>query len=162
VDKPASGDWDLRGPDFDTALIGPVTESIGDADRLVKREWQNGFPNWWLYRCAYAGDSLGLENLRQWCVAFSVTFCKEGAVKRSVYSDELATVAAWDALHAILYCRELQPYTVSAAALGVDPKTYKRLRDRLYRRLRGSLEEYWIQLGAAYRHIILYERRTYK
>jgi hypothetical protein len=26
--------------------------------------------------------------------------------------------------------------------------------------MKGSLDEYWVQLGAAYRHVILYERRN--
>lgn len=154
------GDYDLRGPDYDTALIGPVTERIGDADRLVRLDFANGFPNWWLYRCAYAGDTLGLDRLRQWCVAFSIAYCMDGGIKRQAYSDELACVAAWDALHVILYSRELQPHTVSANSLGVDSKTYLRLRNRLARRLKASLEEYWIHLGVAYRHVILYERKS--
>lgn len=154
------GCYDERGPDFDTALIGPVTESIIDADRLVRLDWKNGFPNWWLYRCALAGDSLGMEQLREWCVAFSVMFCQEGAVKRQTYSEDLACVAAWDALSLLLHTREIQPYTTTAEALGVHHATYKRLRGRLYRRLRGSLDEYWIRLGAAYRHVILYERKV--
>ena len=153
------GDWDLRGPDFDTAMIGPVTESLIDADRLVRLEFANGFPNWWLYRCALAGDTLGMDRLREWCVAFAVAYCADGKVKRATYSDELACVAGWDALHMVLYCRPLQPHTVTADALGVHHKTYKRLRDAVYARLRVSLDEYWIRLGAAYRHVILYERK---
>ena len=150
----------VSASDYDTALIGPVTELIGDADRLVRIEWRNGFPNWWLYRCAYAGDDLGLTQLRQWCVAFAVAHCMDGGVKRSVYSDELACVAAWDALHVVLYRRELQPHTVSAEALGVHRDTYKRLRDQVCKRLTESLEQYWMQLGAAYRHVILHNRRN--
>lgn len=156
----ASGDWDLRGPDFDTALIGPVTESIIDADRLVRLDWQNGFPNWRLYRCAIAGDSLGLVELREWVTAFSVVYAQGGGVKRQVYSDELACVAGWDALCIVLTTRELQPHTTTAEALGVHHATYKRLRNAIARRLRGSLDEYWVRLGAAYRHVILYERKV--
>lgn len=152
--------YDQRGPDFDTALIGPVTASIIDADRLVRAEWRNGFPNWCLYRSALAGDALYVARLRHWAVAFSVAYCVSGGVKRHAYTDELACVAGWDALHMLLWSRELQPYSVTADALGVHHKTYRRLRDALYRRLRASLDEYWIRLGAAYRHVILYERKV--
>lgn len=153
------GDWDLRGPDFETVLIGPVFASIIDADRLVRTEWRNGFPNWAMYRTALAGDNIHLPMLRQWVVAFTVSYCMDGGVKRHAYSDELACIAGWDALHILLYCREMRPYTTTAAALDVDPKTYKRLRNNVHKRLRASLDEYWIRLGAAFRYVTLYERK---
>lgn len=156
------GDWDLKGPDFDTALIGAVTERIIDADRLVRAEWRNGFPNWMLYRCVLAQDSIHMTALRQWAVAFSVAYCTAGGVKRQVYSDELACAAAWDALHMLMFPRigQMQPYRDTAAALGVHHSTYKRLRSHLYMSMKGSLDEYWIQLGAAYRHVISWERNA--
>lgn len=156
----AVGDWDVRGQDFDTALVGPVTPTIIDADRLVRLEWKNGFPNWMLYRSALAGDSLYLSRLRHWAVAFSVAYCTTGGMKKSAYSEETACVAAWDALHMVLFRRQIQPYAETAEALGVHHSTYKRLRSHLYVSMAGSLDEYWIRLGAAYRHIILYERNT--
>lgn len=156
------GDYDLRGPDFETALIGAVSSLAIDADRLVRTEFRNGFPNWALYRAALAGDAIHVPMLRQWVVAFSVAYCATGGVKRQAYSDELACVAGWDALSMLLYLRELQPYTVTAHALGVDAKTYKRLRRNLYARLRASLDEYWVQLCAAARHVFLYEKNERK
>lgn len=155
----AVGDYDLRGPDFDTALIGAVTERIVDADRLVRLEWKNGFPNWGLYRTALAGDSLHLTAVRQWTVAFTVAYCMGGGIKRQAYSDELAVVAAWDALHMLVHCKPMQPYTLTAEALGVHHKTYRCLRDTIFARLRASMDEYWIRLTCAYRQVILYERK---
>lgn len=156
----SGGDWDLRGPDLDTMLVGPVYASIIDADRLIRTEWRNGFPNWALYRTALAGDSLHLAGLRKWVVAFSVAYCKAGGVKRHAYSDELACVAGWDALHMLVHVREMAPYTTLAAALGVDPKTYKRLRNGLYARLRASLDEYWVRLTIAFRQVVFCERKS--
>ena len=52
-----SGDYDVRGMDPETLLVGPVSEPIIDADRRVRRRLNNGFPNWAMYRTAYAGDS---------------------------------------------------------------------------------------------------------
>lgn len=153
------GCYDLRGPDFDTALIGPVTASIIDADRLVRLEWKNGFPNWGLYRTVLAGDSLHIDRLREWCVAFSVAHCTE-AVQARAYSDDLACVAGWDALHMLVATRPLEPYSVLAKSLEVNAATYKRARDGVFLRLRASLDEYWIRLGSAYRQIILAERKT--
>jgi hypothetical protein len=153
------GDWDLKGPDFDTMLIGPVFGTIIDADRLVRAEWRNGFPNWALYRTCLAGDTLHTTALRQWVVAFTVAYCMAGGIKRQAYSDELAAVAGWDALHMLIHNRPMQPYSTTADALGVHHKTYRCLRDTIYARLRASLDEYWIQLTAAFRYVVFYERK---
>lgn len=158
VQAEAQGDWDLRGPDFDTALIGPVTESIIDADRLVRLDWKNGFPNWAMYRTTLAGDDLHSVRLREWVVAFAHRVAQT-VVREDAYSDELACAAGWDAWAMLLANRELQPYTVTAKAVGANPKTYKRLRDLLYRMLRASQDEYWIRLGAAYRHVFLVAKK---
>lgn len=149
---------DQKGPDPETLLIGPITTAIIDADRLVRMDWSNGFPNWAMYRTALAGDSVQLPALRRWVVAFSVAYCTAGGVRRSVYSDELACVAAWDALHMLLVTRELQPYTTTAAKLKVHHKTYRRLRDALYLRMKSSLDAYWDRLCIAHRQVRLYDR----
>jgi hypothetical protein len=113
-----------------------------------------------MYRSALAGDSLHLTRLRHWAVAFAVAYCTTGGMKKSAYSEETACVAAWDALHMLLHSRPMQPYADMADALGVHHSTYKRLRSHLYVSMRGSMEEYWIRLGAAYRYVILYERNS--
>lgn len=156
----AVGDYDLRGPDFDTYLLGEVTASIVDADRLVRTELANGFPNWKLYRTCLAGDDLHIVDVRQWVVAFTIAYCLTGGVKRHAYSEELACVAGWDAFYMLIHNRPMQPYTATADALEVDPKTYRRLRDNIYARLKCSLDEYWIQLGAALRHVVIYEQKA--
>ena len=157
----ATGDYDLRGRDFDTALIGPVTDTIIDADRLVRLEWKNGFPNWIMYRTILAGDDLYRERLRMWVVAFAIAYCTTGGVKRHAYSEELACSAAWDALYMLTTNRKPEEAVYKTAeGIGVDPKTYTRLRNHLYASMRGSLDEYWIRLGAAYRYAFLYERKS--
>ena len=155
----SKGDWDVRGRDYETALAGGVTAAIIDADRVVRFEFRNGFPNWDLYRTVIAGDRLFVTRLRQWAVAFAIAYGMDGGIKRHAYSDELATVAAWDALYILMHGRQLQPHTVTAEALDVDPKTYQRFRNRVYLRLRASLDEYWCQLVVAYRHILKAERK---
>ena len=155
------GCYDQKGPDFDTALIGPVTSTIIDADRLVRMEWKNGFPNWMMYRTVLAGDSLYTARLRLWAVAFAIAYCGTGGIKRHAYSDELAAVAAWDALYMLMTNRmPEEPAYKTAEAMGVDPKTYKRLRNHLFGSMKGSLDEYWIRLGAAYRYAFLAERKS--
>src|SRR5690606_15781387 len=74
------GDYDLRGRDVETALVGPVTATIIDADRRVREEWSNGFPNWAMYRAAYCGDSLYRPQVRAWCVAYAIAYCEAGGV----------------------------------------------------------------------------------
>ena len=156
----STGDWHLRGRDVETALIGPVTERIIDAARLVREAGANGFPNYELYRVCLAGDSLGVKKLRQWCVAFAVAHASTGGVKASAYSDELAATAGWDALHMMMYSRPIIPYSVAAAAFGVHAVTYKRLRNALYSRLHLSLYDYWVELMIAYLQVIKKEREV--
>lgn len=158
AERPEVGDYDLRTRGIDDMLIGHVSETLIDADRMVREEWSNGFPNWALLRTCLAGDDLHQTSLREWTVALS---CRVGQtiLRPDSYSNDLACVAAWDALHVLTYGREMQPPTVTAAALGVGPKTYRRLRDLVFRFLRASLDEYWIRLGAAYRYALVRERR---
>ncbi len=158
---PAVGDYDLRGPDFETMLVGGVTAQVIDADRLVREgadSWSTGFPNWAMYRTALAGDSLHMNRLREWVVAFTVAYATTGGVRPDAYSDELAAVAGWDALHMLIHCRPMQGYSVTADALGVHHKTYRCLRDTIYARLKASLDEYWIRMQVAVRQVAIRER----
>ncbi len=153
------GDYDLRGADFETLLIGPVTELITDADRLVRMEWRNGIPNWMLYRTVLAGDDLYVSRLRDWIVAFTVAYATTGGVKKHAYTDELAYAAGIDVLHMLMHHKQMQAYTVTADALGVHHKTYQCLRNTVFARLKASIDEYWIQLGCAVRQVALYNRK---
>lgn len=153
------GDYDLRGMDIETALVGEITDRIIDAARLVRLEWQNGMPNWLMYRVCLAGDRLGAADLRYWTVAFTTAYCMDGGIKRQQYSDELACWAAWDALHMLMHRKQLQPYTTTAEMLGVHHKTYKRLRETIFRRMAKSLSDYWLRLGAAYRQVLVNEQQ---
>lgn len=151
------GDYDLRGPDFETILVGPITATIIDADRLIREDWSNGFPNWAMYRCIYAGDEHYATRLREWCVAFAVAYCEAGGLRK--YTDELACLAAWDAYHALRNRKWIASGADIAEVAGVDPKTYRKLRGALYASLKASLDEYWIRIQIAYRQVVLMERR---
>lgn len=155
-----SGDWNVRGPDIETCLISGVHAELMDAARLARIEFNNGFPNWELYRCALAGDSLHLSKLRKWVVAFTVAYCMDGGIKRSAYTEELAATAAWDALHMVMYSKPLDDYTTLANSLGTDKKTYRRLRDAIFLRLKASLDTYWLNLISAYTQVLIYERKS--
>jgi hypothetical protein len=52
----------------------------------------------------------------------------------------------------------MQPYTITADALGVHHKTYRCLRDTVYARLRASMDEYWIRMQVAIRQVAIRER----
>jgi hypothetical protein len=153
------GDYDYRVREAEKALAGEITGTVIGAAWRVRAEWRNGFPCWDMYRAAIAGDSLYLRELRQWTVAFAIVTATDGAVRSSVYSEEFACVAAWDALSIFLWRRELQPYTVTAAALGLHHRTYKRFRDMLALRLEASHEEYFSRLVAAYKATQKAERK---
>lgn len=155
-----SGDYDKRGPDFETILVGPVTERIIDADRLVRREFSNGFPNWSLYRAVYAGDTHVLAPLRAWCVAYAIAYCEAGGVRKGLPAEEIGCLAGWDAFYALLHHKWLIAGMDVADVAGVDPKTYRKVRDHVYRANRASLEEYWMELQIAIRKVAIAERRV--
>ncbi len=158
--KPVVGDYDLRGTDFETLLVGPITGTIIDADRLVRDGpdgWSNGFPNWELYRCAFAGDTHLRERLRLWCIAFAIAYSETGGLRKP--SDDVAVCAGRDAYMALMTTRWGAPSDELAAALGVAPKTYRKLRSAIYARLRASLDEYWVRMQIGMRQAALLERR---
>lgn len=158
----AVGDYDLRGPDFETLLVGPITGTIIDADRLVRSGpdgWANGFPNWTMYRCALAGDDHLRERLRLWCVAFAIAYLADAPGSRVRATDELGALLGWDAYSALLTTRWLATGEDVDDVAGVSAKTYRRHRDRIFRRLRASLDEYWVRLQIGMRQAALLERR---
>ena len=151
-------DYAVKGRDYDTEMIGPITGTLIDAARLARAEYANGFPNWELYRAACCGDVVYTPFLKTWAQAFAIAYGMTGGVRKDAYSDELCAIAGLDALSIVLYRRELQPYTVTATDLGVHESTYRRLRDSVARRMERSLQDYWGVLGACYRFTCHYER----
>ena len=145
------GDYTLRHVDYETQLIGPITDTIIDAARLAYEHTQNGFPNWELYRYCIAGDELYMRPLRHWCVALTIAYAETGGVRSDAYSEEMACMAAWDALYMLRYKRQMLPYSETASCLDVPRMTYKRLRDAIYSRLHVSLHDYWQVLCWCYR-----------
>lgn len=156
----AEGDYDVRGFDIDTLLVLDVHRELIDADRLARLDFNNGFPNWELFRTVYAGENIHLPKLKRWVHEFAIAHCLEGGVKRSVYTPTLAGIAGLDALYLLVYMEPLLPYTTIAADLGVDPKTYLRLRNAIRDRLSVSLHQYILHLGAAYRQVLISERKS--
>ncbi len=156
----AVGDWNTKGFDIDTLLVLPIHRELIDADRLARLDFRNGFPNWELFRTAYAGENIHLPMLKRWVHEFAIAYCLEGGIKRSVYTPTLAGIAGLDALHMLVLQRTMLPHTAIAADLDVDPKTYKRLRNTLYARLKRSIEDYLLILGASYRQVLISERKS--
>jgi hypothetical protein len=152
--KPAqTGDYDLRGADFDTLLIGPVTEALIDADRLAQAEWSNGFPNWIMYRAVYCGDALYGPRLRDWCVAYAIAYCEAGGVRSGLPAEEIGCLAGWDAYYALLNHKWVIAGMDVADIAGVDPKTYRKVRNHVYGAMQASLRAYWAELGIAIRRL---------
>jgi hypothetical protein len=155
----AVGDWNTKGFDVDTLLVLPIHRQLIDADRLARFDFNNGFPNWELFRTVYCGDNIYLPKLKQWVHEFAIAHCLEGGIKRQVYTPTLAGVAGLDALYLLIYMEPLLPHTVAAKDLGVKPETYKRLRDAIRDRLSVSVNTYLLHLGAAYRQVLISERK---
>ncbi len=153
------GDYDLRGPDIDTRMVGEIDGTLIDAARLADIEFRNGFPNWELFRTVYCAESLHLPMLKRWVHEFAIVHCLCGGVKREIYTPELAGIAGLDALHLLVHMAPMLPHTVIAEDLGVHPNTYLRLRDAIRDRLSVSVNMYFLHLGSAYRQTLIYERK---
>lgn len=151
--KPAQtgGDWDVRGLDYETFLVGAVTEAHIDADRLARREFDNGFPNWVIYRAVYCEDSLYFEALRAWCVAYAIAYCEAGGVRKGMPAEGIGCLAGWDAYYAMRAHKWLIAGMDVADVAGVDPKTYRKVRDHVYGAMQKTLRAYWAELGIAVR-----------
>ena len=153
-----SHDYDLRGPDWDTSLCGPITEAIIDADRLTLLDFKPRIPAFYLYRAAYCGDSLYVPFLKRWAIGF-VDCALAGRVKRTE-RDELVGLIALDVIFQILELREMVTPAEAEDLIGVPAKAYKRLRACILQMVDGELREYFGWLGAAYRATILTNRRA--
>lgn len=157
--RPEVGDYDLRTIEVEKALVCAVHPHLIDADRSVRDEWCNGFPNWALYRDALAGDTLYALALKDWVIAFAYRV-GQVVLREAAFTEELTYLAGQDALAMLRANREVIPYTLAAAAVDANPKTYKRLRDLLYRMLKATTDEYWVRLGAEYRYTMIRHRKV--
>ena len=153
-----TGDYDLRGLDFETYLVGPVTDKIIDADRLVRQEWSNGFPNWEMYRSALAGDTHVRGDLRAWCVAYAVAAAESGVIRKGKPAEDMGVLAGWDCYYALHHNRWVISGQDIADVAGVKPDTYRKLRNYVYRALRSSLDEYFVRLQVAVRQVWMQDR----
>ena len=159
-----AGDYDLRGRDFETALIGPVGAEIIDADRFVREGrhgepgWANGFPNWALYRTVYAGDTHLRGQLRAWCVAFGIAHCEAGGMRAGMPCEGVGVLAGWDAYYRLLHGRWAITSEDVADVAGVDPKTYRKVRGQVYARNLASLQEYFVRMQVALRQVWMHDR----
>lgn len=148
-----TGDYDLRGPDFETYLVGPVTDKIIDADLLVRQRVSNGFPNWALYRCVYAGDTHLLPMLRDWCVSYAIAAAESGLIRRGLPVEEMGCLAGWDAYYRLLHHKWVVAGQDIADVAGVDPKTYRKLRNYVYAANLLSLQDYFVEMQIAVRQV---------
>lgn len=148
-----SADYTLRGLDFETYLCGPVTDKIIDADRIARSHVNNGFPNWALYRTVYAGDSHMRQMVRDWCVAFAISAAEAGLVRKGLPHEEMGALAGWDAYYRLHNARWVIAGQDIADVAGVDPKTYRKLRNYVYGANVASLNRYFVELQIAIRRV---------
>lgn len=159
LDRPVvSGDYDLRGRDYDTELLGQISDTLIDADRLARLDHRSGFPSFAIYRLVIVREDIYMPSVRMWWVLFSLEWCRTHM--RGAFSDELATVAAWDSLQRVIApSRPLLSAADVAESLGVDLETYTRARNSLRRILEAEVESYWTILCGTYRIAAYLERR---
>ena len=146
--------------DPETILCGPVTELIIDADRRARRRLSNGFPNWEMYRTAYAGDAHLRQRLRDRCVGYAIAYCESGGVRNGLPADEIGCLAGWDAFYALLNHRWVVAGMDIADVAGVDPKTYRKVRNHVYSSMMVSFREYWMLMQIEIREVIRINRHV--
>lgn len=159
-DYTLNGDWDVRGIDFETYLCGEITPKIIDADRIARSHVNNGFPNWALYRTVYAGDSHMRQMVRDWCVAFAISAAEAGLVRKGLPHEEMGALAGWDAYYRLHNARWVIAGQDIADVAGVDPKTYRKLRNYVYGANVASLNRYFVELQIAIRRVWQMDREV--
>jgi hypothetical protein len=100
------------------------------------------------------------QRLRDWVVAFTVAYATTGGVKRHAYSDELACVAAWDALHMLIAQPPDAALHDHGRRAGRPPQDLPLPAGYGLRALKASMDEYWIQIGSAIRQVAIREPQT--
>lgn len=148
-----SGDYAVKGLDFDTYLVGPVTDKIIDADRIARSYVDNGFPNWALYRTVYAGDTHMRQMVRDWCVAFAISAAEAGLVRKGLPHEEMGALAGWDAYYRLHNARWVIAGQDIADVAGVHPETYRKLRNYVYAANVASMNRYFVELQIAIRRV---------
>ena len=138
--------------DHETALIGPITDRIIDADRLVRGEHGEGFPNFAIYRLILCGDRLYMPEVRQWWVGFCVAWSEQEMARYP--GDDPIAFAAWDSLQ-----RTVSPnqpifndvYAASELQVGVE--SYACVRKLFERMLSNILRVYWWRMVWAHEKV---------
>lgn len=144
--------------DHETALIGPITDSIIDADRIVREEYGDEFPNFEVYRLILCGERIHLKEVRQWWVGFCHAFATQTLRKKP--SDEVICFAAWDSLQRLMNPLDaVLTDDYVAGELGCDDDSYRILRKAFEVILSRSMQNYWDKLLIAYAKVKRHERR---
>jgi hypothetical protein len=167
--------------DHETALIGPITDRIIDADAMVRSEHGEKYPAFAIYRLILCGDRLHLTRVRQWWVSFCIQWVADNYRKK--FSDEVVCVAAWDSLARVMQQGEAEEFVevynefldrmetvrvyrepvltdeFAAGSLEMRVETYSMMRKALQTILTKWLHQYWLDLLAAYARVIAAERR---
>jgi hypothetical protein len=157
--KPEVGDYDLRGTNIETLLVKAITPDIIDAARFVREgyrgdlPYQNGFPNWAIYRTAAARDTHMALNLRAWCEAFGMAYVATCGARKG--GDALGVCAGRDAYLMLTERKWGAPADELAPLLGITPKTYREHRKALAARLTAALGEYFVRMEIAMRQVAL-------
>ena len=138
--------------DHETALIGPITDRIIDADRLVRDEHGEGFPNFAIYRLILCGDRLYMPQVREWWVGFCIGWSEQ---EMSRYpGDDLIVMAAWDSLQRTVSPNQPVLNDVYAASeLQMSVEAYACVRKLFERILSNIVRVYWWRMVWAHEKV---------
>lgn len=130
----AVGDWTLRGLDVDQVFARPeLSDDALTAACLTTARFDPSFPGWQLYRRIVAGFTCFDGELREWAqgVGALLSLAHRGDGRAYIAKrGEWIAVASRDALDAVV--TGMSPVeTVRARQLGIDLKTYRRIKHPL-------------------------------
>src|SRR5690606_34922912 len=88
-----------------------------------------------------------------WCVAYAIAAAESGLIRKGLPAEEMGCLAGWDAYYRLLNHRWVIGGQDIADVAGVDPKTYRKLRNYVYASNLLSLQDYFIEMQIAVRQV---------
>lgn len=139
-------------------LSAEIHDSLIDADRIVREEFGDAFPNFALYRLVLCGDHSNMRKVREWWEVFCVLWVQNNMRKKP--ADEVVLVAAWDSLQRFFDpSRPILSDEYVQSEYGFDADSYRVMRKGFGIILSMILERYMHQLANAYAKVRARERR---
>ena len=142
---------------YETRLASEIHDSLIDADRFVRDEYGETFPNFALYRLVLCGDRNHLRNVREWWEVFCILWADANMRKKQ--DGEAVLLAARDALQSFMEPnRRIMTDEAASEECGLHRTSYTLMRKGFMVILAQILETYMERLMVAYARVRKMER----